>query len=144
MLEAIRESIVCIQNWQRRVEFALLDLNANREIDIARFDEMAEETLQAVGRAVSLLGTEGDRPSNEATSGTDERRPATFTMQELTLEVRRQIVLPSDNFNGLDISVRAKELRDDLLQALLKEREGRTGRRLITTTDHVIASMIRH
>ncbi|MFF7044937.1 hypothetical protein [Streptomyces massasporeus] len=144
VLEAIQESIACIQNWHRRVEFALLDLKANREIDIAKFDEMAEETLQAVVRAVSLLGTDGDRPSNEAAISTDERRPATFTMQDLTLEVRRQIVSPSDSFNGLDISVRAKALRDDLMKALCKEREERTDLRPIATGDHVIAYMGRH
>ncbi|MEV5880218.1 hypothetical protein AB0L75_39690 [Streptomyces sp. NPDC052101] len=133
VLDAIAEAIVCTQDWHRLVSWAVQGLDAGREVDVAKFDEAAEPVLPAVVRAVSLLSNNSFRPTRlvRVTPSVDEhgdrRRPVTFSMHQVRLDLRRQILAPQPGFDGDSISMRAAEIRGDLMVAFMTEREARVG-----------------
>lgn len=144
ILDAIAEAIVCTQDWHRLVSWTVQGLDAGREVDVVEFDEAAEPVLQAVVRAVSLLSNNSFRPSlARVTPSIDEhgdrRRTVTFSMHQVTLDLRRQILSPQPDFDGDSISMRAAEIRRDLMAAFMTEREARVGSSIPIGDDGVCA-----
>ncbi|MFB8273628.1 hypothetical protein ACFC96_44660 [Streptomyces sp. NPDC055955] len=124
-LAAIAEATVCVQDWHRLVEWTLQDVSAGRGVDAAKFDETAERTLQAVVRAVSVLSNNAFM-SDPVVRGRQAPRPVTLTMQELTVELRSQVVAPRDDFDGSRMFRYATEIREDLMKLFISERSMRT------------------
>ncbi|MFG2525413.1 hypothetical protein [Streptomyces sp. NPDC048527] len=125
-LNAIVEATVLIQDWQRRITWALQNISAGRSVDLARFDGGTEQSLRSVVRAVSLLSNRPFMTAPRIDSG-EARLPVTSVMQQVTAALRAQIVAPRDDFDAAAMDATATQIRDDLMQTFSMERSARIG-----------------
>lgn len=139
-LAAIAEATVCVQDWHRLVHWALQDVSAGRGVDAAKFDETAERTLQAVVRAVSMLSNNAFM-SDPVVRGRRAPRPVTLAMQDLTAELRLQVVAPHDDFDDSHMIMYATEIREYLMNVFISERSLRSGQPPFLVGVHSAASM---
>ncbi len=128
-LTAIAEASTCLHGWLRLVEWSLQDLDAGRSLDVARYDEQAEQALQAVTRAISVLSNNKFRADWRSEGGSG--RPVMRLMHEIAAELRRQIVAPRPGFDSAAILTRATDVRDVLTRFLTAERRALTGQSLV-------------
>ncbi|WP_406349828.1 hypothetical protein [Streptomyces sp. NBC_00658] len=127
-LAAQAEASVRVQEWCRLVAWTVQDLEANRAVDAAKFDERADEALQAVVRAVSLVNRDPRLNSSYTYAASRQAlrgagaSSASVRMHDVTQELRGHVLTSSSSFDGARFTVRAKDIRDSLLDFLLAER----------------------
>lgn len=127
-LAAQAAASVCVQDWCRLITWTVQDLEAGAAVDVATFDERADEALKAVVKAVSLVNRDPRLTSSGAYAARRQMRcgagasSASVRMHDVTQELRGHVLASSSAFDMARITARAKDIRDSLLDFLLVER----------------------
>ncbi|RPF32861.1 hypothetical protein [Streptomyces sp. TLI_185] len=134
VLAAIADATVALQDWHRLIARTLQDLAAEREVNVAEFDESAEPVMHSVAEAISLVSNRSFRSvrqnghTGDPSGDADGRQPVTLAMQQVTLELRRQLLAPQSGLDvGDSITARTDTIRDDLMRVFRAERELQVG-----------------
>ncbi|MGA5451876.1 hypothetical protein ACPCVO_35105 [Streptomyces umbrinus] len=142
-LATIADATGALQDWHRLITRTLQDLEAGRQVDVGAFDESADSVMRSVVQAISLVGSRSFRSARRSgdthsqPDDGDQRRPVTLAMQQVTFDLRRQLLVPQPGFDiHGSFTASASGIRNDLMKVFIAERELLVGSRRAIGADY--------